>query len=191
MPECALSIAVVAPRQRRSAGVSPIPLTVNSSSSPSRRLPAAFGCCFWTQDANCSILALPSFAPSFQAARSTALAWSWSSLGRWPVTLRILWFRTLVRDGERDAGALARPLDTDRRRGRRVPGRVREQVAEHLGDALGVGHRPRQVGPEVDEDGVPAATGQERGAGPVDERGNIRGLGRDGERSRLDAPCIE
>ena len=72
-----------------------------------------------------------------------------------------------------------------------MPGRVREQVAEHLGDALGVGHRPRQVGPEVDEDGVPAATGQERGAGPVDERGNIRGLGRDGERSRLDAPCIE
>ncbi len=122
---------------------------------------------------------------------AAALAWSWSSLGRWPVTLRILWFRTLVRDGERDAGALARPLDTDRRRGRRVPGRVREQVAEHLGDALGVGHRPRQVGPEVDEDGVPAATGQERGAGPVDERGNIRGLGRDGERSRLDAPCIE
>ena len=40
-----------------------------------------------------SILALPSLAPNFQAARSTERAWSWSSLGRWPVTFRILWFR--------------------------------------------------------------------------------------------------
>ena len=93
IPEWTLSITLVVPRHRRSAGVSPIPLTVNISPSPSRRLPAASGCCFSTQDANCSILALPSFAPSFQAARSTERAWSWSSLGRWPVTLRILWFR--------------------------------------------------------------------------------------------------
>ena len=72
-----------------------------------------------------------------------------------------------------------------------MPGRVREQVAEHLHDALRIGHRPRQVGREVDEHGMAAPAGQERGAGPVDERGDVRGLGRDGERPRLDAARVE
>ena len=75
--------------------------------------------------------------------------------------------------------------------GSEVPGRVREQVAEHLHDALGIGHRARKVGREVDEDGVAAPAAEERGAGLVDERGDVRGLGRDGERSRLDAACVE
>ena len=43
-PECALSITFVVPRHRRSAGGKPSSLTVKSSSSPSLRLPAAFGC---------------------------------------------------------------------------------------------------------------------------------------------------
>ena len=72
-----------------------------------------------------------------------------------------------------------------------MPGRVREQVAEHLHDALRVGHRPRQVGRKVDEHGMAAPAGQERGAGLVDERGDVRGLGRDGERPRLDAARVE
>ena len=97
----------------------------------------------------------------------------------------------LVQDRELDVAVLVPRLDADRRRGRRVPGRVREEVAQHLYDALAVGHRPREIRREVDDDGVPAASAQEGGPGPVHERGDVRGLGRDGERARLDAPGVE
>ena len=97
----------------------------------------------------------------------------------------------LVRDRERDGAALVRRLDPDRGRGRRVAGRVREEVVQHLHDAVAVGHRPRQVRREVDEDGVPAAAAQEGGPGPVDQRGDVRRLGRDRERARLDAPRVQ
>ena len=72
-----------------------------------------------------------------------------------------------------------------------MAGRVREEVGQHLHDAVAVGHRPRQVRREVDEDGVPAAAAQEGGPGPVDQRGDVRRLGRDRERARLDAPRVQ
>ena len=97
----------------------------------------------------------------------------------------------LVRHVHRDEGALARALDLDRRRGRRTPRSVREQVAEHLHDALRIGQYARQVGREVDQDGISAAAGYERGAGLVDQRSDVRGLGLDGERPRLDASRVE
>lgn len=73
IPECALSITFVVPRQRLRAAAIPIALTVKSSLSPSLRLPAAPGCCVSTQEANYSILALPALASSFHAALSTDL----------------------------------------------------------------------------------------------------------------------
>ena len=72
-----------------------------------------------------------------------------------------------------------------------MAGRVREEVVHHLHDALRVGHRTRQVRRQVDEDGVPASAAQERAAGPVHQRGDVRGLGRDGERARLDASRVQ
>ena len=72
-----------------------------------------------------------------------------------------------------------------------MPGRVRQQVAEHLDDALRVGHRAGEVRREIDREGVAAPAGQEGGPGLVDQRGDARGLGVDGERARLDAPRVE
>ena len=54
----------------------------------------------------------------------------------------------------------------------------------------GVGHRPRQVGRQVDEDGVAASAAQERVPGPVHQHGDAGRLGRDRERAGLDAPGI-
>ena len=97
----------------------------------------------------------------------------------------------LVRDREHDKAALVRRCDPDRGRGRRVAGRVREEVVQNLHDALAVGHRPRQVRREVEEDGVPAASAHEGGAGPVHQRSDVGRLGRDRERARLDAPRVQ
>ena len=95
----------------------------------------------------------------------------------------------LVRDGERDVAALARRLDPDRGGRGSVAGRVREEVVHHLHDALRVGHRTRQVRRQVDEDGMPASAAQEGAAGPVHQRGDVRGLGAAGPGSgdRIDA----
>ena len=83
----------------------------------------------------------------------------------------------LVRHREHQVVALPAPLDPDRRGGIRVPGRVRQEVAEHLYDALRVGHRAGEVRREIDREGVPAPAGQEGGPGLVDQRGDARGLG--------------
>ena len=68
---------------------------------------------------------------------------------------------------------------------------VREQVVQHLHDALPVGQHGRQVGRQVDPDGVPDAAADEGAARLVHQGGDLRGLGRDRERARLDAPGIE
>ena len=72
-----------------------------------------------------------------------------------------------------------------------MPGGVGQQVVQHLHDALPVRQHPRQVGCEVDEDGVPGAAGQERGARLVHQGDDLRGLRGDRERAGLDAPRIE
>ena len=97
----------------------------------------------------------------------------------------------LVGDRDRDVDAVACGRDPDRRGLRRVPGGVGEEVAQHLGDAPAVGHHPGQVGRQVDEHGVAAAAREEGGSGPVHQHRDLRGLGRDREGARLDAPRIE
>ena len=83
------------------------------------------------------------------------------------------------------------PRRRDGGRLRRVPGRVREEVVQHLDDAPLVGHHPRQVRREVDADGLAAAAAHEGGPGPVDQGGNLRRLGVDRQRARVDAPRLE
>ena len=68
---------------------------------------------------------------------------------------------------------------------------VGEQVVEHLHQALPVGHDPGQVGREVDADGVPPAAADERAARLVHQHGDIRRLGRDRQRTGVDAPGVE
>ena len=97
----------------------------------------------------------------------------------------------LVGDRDRDVDAVALGRDPDRGRLRRVPSGVREQVVQHLRDAPAVGHHRRQVRRQVDEHAVPGAGGEERVPRPVHQRRHLRGLGRNRERARLDAPRIE
>ncbi len=97
----------------------------------------------------------------------------------------------LVRDRDRDMAVLARRFEADRRGGRSVTGRVRQQVVQHLHDAFAVGHRPRQVRRQVDHDGMAASAAHERVACPVHQGRHVRGLGLDGERARLDAAGVQ
>ena len=62
--ECALSITVVVTKQRSSVKIA---LAAKSSLSPSLRLPAVSGRYVPIQDANCSVLALPTLAIRPQA----------------------------------------------------------------------------------------------------------------------------
>ena len=60
-----------------------------------------------------------------------------------------------------------------------------------LDDAPLVGHHPGQVRREVDADGLPAAAAHEGRPGPVDQGGDLRRLGVDRQRARVDAPRVE
>jgi hypothetical protein len=60
---------LVLPSARHSEGESPSRLMVNSSSKPSRRLPAASGYSRSSQEACCVSLAIPSWGASRKAAR--------------------------------------------------------------------------------------------------------------------------
>ena len=81
--------------------------------------------------------------------------------------------------------------DPNGRRLGSVPRRVGEEVVEHLHDAPPVGHHGGQAGGQVDQDGVTPAAAQERGSRPLHQNRHLRGLGRDRERARLDAPRVE
>ena len=97
----------------------------------------------------------------------------------------------LVGDRDRDVGVLARRRDPDGRGFRRGPRGVGEEVVEHLHDAPAVGHRSRQAGGEVDEDGVPPAAAGEGVPRPLHQFGDVGGLGRDRERARVDAARVQ
>ena len=97
----------------------------------------------------------------------------------------------LIGHRDRDVLPVAGRRDPDGGGVRGVARGVGEQVVEHLHDALPVGQHGRQVGRQVDPDGVPAAAADEGAARLVHQGGNRRGLGRDRERARLDAPGIE
>ena len=68
---------------------------------------------------------------------------------------------------------------------------VRQQVAQHLLDALAVGHDARQVRRQVDQHRVAPTAGEEGGARPIDQRRHLGGLGRNRERAGVDAPGVE
>ena len=72
-----------------------------------------------------------------------------------------------------------------------MPGRVGQEVVQHLHDAPPVGHHRRQVRGEVDRDVLPRAAAHEGAARPVHQDGHLGGLGRDREPPRLHAPEIE
>ena len=97
----------------------------------------------------------------------------------------------LVAHRDRHMHPVAGPFDADRRGLRRMPDGVGEQVVQHLHDAVAVGHRPGQVRRQVDDEPVPGAAGQERGARPVHQRRDLRGLRRDRQRARVDAPGVQ
>ena len=99
--------------------------------------------------------------------------------------------RPLVGDRNGDVRALVRRRDPDGGRGGSVPRGVGEEVVEHLHDAPPVGHHRGQAGRQVDEDGVAPAAAHERGPRAFHQVGHLRGLGRDRERARLDAPRVQ
>ena len=97
----------------------------------------------------------------------------------------------LVGNRDRDVLPVAGRRDPDGGGVRGVARGVGEQVVQHLHDALPVGQHGGQVGRQVDPDGVPTAATNEGAARLVHQGGDLRGLGRDRERARLDAPGIE
>ena len=98
----------------------------------------------------------------------------------------------LVGDRDREFGALAHRGDPDGGGFRRVARGVGEEVDEHLHDAPAVGLRGGQPRGQVDDDGgVTRAASGKRAPRPFHEFRHLRGLGRNRERARVDAPRIE
>ena len=87
--------------------------------------------------------------------------------------------------------ALAHCRDPDGGRFQRVPGGVGEEVVEHLHDAPPVGHHAGQPDGKVHDDAVPAAAAQEGAPRLLHQLGQLRRLGRNRERARVDAARIE
>ena len=81
--------------------------------------------------------------------------------------------------------------DPERGRLRRVPRGVGEEVVEHLHHAPAVGHHGGQTRGQVDEDCLTAAAAHEGASRPLDQGGHVRGLRRDRERARVDAPGVQ
>ena len=66
-----------------------------------------------------------------------------------------------------------------------------KQVAQHLRDAPALGHHRRQAGGKVEGDGVSPAAAEERSPRLLHQIAELRGLGRDRERARVEAPGVE
>ena len=96
-----------------------------------------------------------------------------------------------VADPHGDMRAVARGPDRDRLRLGRMPGGVRQQVADDLGDALPVGQHRGQVVRQVDAQRVARAAGGEGAARGVHQGVHRRRLRVHRQRARVDAPGIE
>ena len=72
-----------------------------------------------------------------------------------------------------------------------VPGRVGEQVAQHLDDSPPIRHEQRQVRREVDAEVVPAPSTLEPPPGLVHQARHLRRRGGDRQLTRLDARHVE
>ncbi len=97
----------------------------------------------------------------------------------------------LVDDRHRHVHPLVHRRHPDRRRLGRVPGGVREQVAQDLDDALPVREHPRQVRRQVDQHGVPAPAAEVQGPGLLHDGLQTRRLGRDRQPARLDLRRVQ
>ena len=74
---------------------------------------------------------------------------------------------------------------------RRVPSRVRKQVAENLNDSLRVGHHPGQIRGEINLYGLPAAAADESIASLVNQADHPGRLWGNRQCAGPDAPCIQ
>ena len=72
-----------------------------------------------------------------------------------------------------------------------MPRRVRQQVVENLDDARAVGHHLRQVFRQVDAHGAADRAADERVPCLVQQRGQLRRLGRNRQRAGHHAPVVE
>ena len=97
----------------------------------------------------------------------------------------------LVRDGDSHVVALPHGGHPDGRRLVRVPGRVGEEVVQHLDDAPAVRHDQRQLRREVDAEVVPAPSTLEPAPGLVHQGRHLRRRGGDRQLARLDARHVE
>ena len=119
----------------------------------------------------------------FAGARGVAIEDVRESLRRKPLALvrnRHLDMHPFVLRGHLNGGGL-----------RGVSGRIRQQVAEHLHDALPVGHHPRQVRRQVNLHGLPAAAANEGVASLVYQAGHSGRLGSHRQRAGLHAPRVQ
>ena len=87
--------------------------------------------------------------------------------------------------------AVAHRVDLDGGRLGSVPGRVGQQVVQHLDDAPPVCHHQGQVRRQVDVDGLPAAAAQERGPGLIHQGGHRGRFGVDRQRAGVEASRIQ
>ena len=72
-----------------------------------------------------------------------------------------------------------------------MPRRIGEEVVENLDDAAPVCQHPGQVGRQIDQDGMAAATTQEGVPGLVHQVGYLGRLRPDRQSPRLDAACVQ
>ena len=79
----------------------------------------------------------------------------------------------------------------DGRRLGRVPGRVGQQVAQDLDDALPVRQHPRQVRRQVDAERIPAPSAQVHVSGLIHDGLELHGLGCDRQPARLDVRRVQ
>ena len=79
----------------------------------------------------------------------------------------------------------------DGRRLGRVPGRVGQQVAQDLDDALPVRQHPRQVRWQVDAERIPAPSAQVHVSGLIHDGRKLHGLGCDRQPARLDVRRVQ
>ena len=93
----------------------------------------------------------------------------------------------LVRDGDRHVVALPHGRYPDGRRLVGVPGRVGEEVVQHLDDAPPVRHDQRQLRREVDAEVAPAPSALEPASGLVHQGRHVRRRGGHRQFARLDA----
>ena len=92
---------------------------------------------------------------------------------------------SIVSDGNLHVDAFLHGGHPDSGPLRRGPGRIRKEVAQHLGDAAPVRQHPGEIRRKVDLDASPVPSAQKRVPGPVHQDGHIGRFGGDRQRACL------